>query len=145
MPPLYLLEPAAPATAWFPFAGVRPVCELRAGAWRIRERWEGALDLPTTAILGPQVEGFHEFDEPAVQTETTVTGPAIIVASWFAPAGTPPELGDDTRRLVHDGATVGWIVPEGTRWEGPHDDGPGAEVDGLLLHGAWDLITALEH
>jgi len=29
--PLYLLEPADPGAAWAPFAGVRPVAELRAG------------------------------------------------------------------------------------------------------------------
>ena len=36
---LYLLDPD-PAPAWAPFAGVRPLCELRAGAHLVRERWE---------------------------------------------------------------------------------------------------------
>ena len=49
---LYLLEPMNPGPAWAPFAGVRPVAELRAGVWRIRERWEGILDAETSAILG---------------------------------------------------------------------------------------------
>jgi UDP-N-acetylglucosamine diphosphorylase/glucosamine-1-phosphate N-acetyltransferase len=68
-----------------------------------------------------------------------------VAASWFAPSGAPPELDGEVRRLVHEGATVAWIIPAGGRWEGPHDDGPAVEMDGLLLHGAWDLITALEH
>jgi UDP-N-acetylglucosamine diphosphorylase/glucosamine-1-phosphate N-acetyltransferase len=144
-PPLYLLEPSAPAPHWLPFAGVRPVCELRAGAWRIRERWEGALGLASAGILGAHVAGFHEFDEPAVRTTLTVDGPAVIAASWFAPSGAPPEFGGATRRLVHDGTTVAWVVPEGARWEGPDDVGEAAEIEGLLLEGAWDLITALEH
>lgn len=144
-PPLYLLEPDAPAPHWLPFAGVRPVCELRAGAWRIRERWEGALGLESAGILGAHVAGFHEFDEPAVQPTRAVDGPAVVAASWFAPSGTPPELGDSTRRLVHEGTTVAWIVPAGRRWEGPDDAGDAAEIDGLLLAGAWDLVTALEH
>jgi UDP-N-acetylglucosamine diphosphorylase/glucosamine-1-phosphate N-acetyltransferase len=145
MPPLYLLEPASPAPTWLPFAGVRPISELRAGAWRIRERWEGALDSDPTAIIGGHVVGFHEFDEPTILASGPVDGPAVVAASWFAPSGTPPELGTDTRRLIHDGTTVAWIVPAGARWVGPDDEGPAAEIDGLLLHGAWDLITALEH
>jgi len=40
---LHLLEPDAPGAAWAPFAGVRPIAELRAGVWKIRERWEAAL------------------------------------------------------------------------------------------------------
>jgi sugar nucleotidyltransferase family protein len=42
MTSLYLLEPDSPGAEWAPFAGVRPIAELRAGAWRIRERWEAA-------------------------------------------------------------------------------------------------------
>ena len=52
MTPLYLLEPAAPGNAWAPFTGVRPVAELRAGLWRIRERWERALG-QAAAVLAP--------------------------------------------------------------------------------------------
>lgn len=145
MPPLYLLEPSSPGTAWMPFTGVRPLCELRAGIWRIRDRWEGVLGQESTAILGSHVHGFHEMDEPPVEAPGPITGPAIICRSDFAPAGDPPDLPDGTRRLVHDGTTVGWIVPDGATWSVPHDDGPGAEIAGVLLTGAADLITALEH
>ena len=48
MTALYLLEPDAAEPAWAPFAGVRPVAELRAGIWRIRERWEAALQQDAT-------------------------------------------------------------------------------------------------
>lgn len=41
---LVLLEPADPGPEWQPFRGVRPVAELRAGIWKVRERWEAALD-----------------------------------------------------------------------------------------------------
>lgn len=142
--PLYLLEPADPAPHWHPFAGVRPVCELRAGAWRIRERWEGALELESAGILGEHVAGFHELDEPA-NHQGAVEGPAVVAASWFAPSGAAPELADGVRRLTHDGTTVAWIVPAGTKWGGPNDEGDAAEIEGILLGGAWDLITALEH
>ena len=145
MPPLYLLEPDSPGAAWMPFTGVRPLCELRAGIWRIRERWEGVLGHEATAILGTHVAGFHEMDEPPVQSPAPIAGPALICRSDFAPSGEAPDLPDGTRRLAHDGVTVAWIVPDGATWKGPNEDGTAAELAGLLLAGAADLITALEH
>jgi UDP-N-acetylglucosamine diphosphorylase/glucosamine-1-phosphate N-acetyltransferase len=140
---LYLLEPDPAGVAWAPFAGVRPVSELRAGLWRIRERWEGALQRDTTAILGAHVAGFSEFDEPPAHSPMPIEGPAIIAASWFAPSGAPIESTAPVRRLTHAGATVGWVVPSGEQWR-PTEEGAGLEVDGVLLRGAYDLITALE-
>jgi UDP-N-acetylglucosamine diphosphorylase/glucosamine-1-phosphate N-acetyltransferase len=142
--PLYLLEPDPAGPAWAPFAGARPVAELRAGLWRIRERWEGALQRDATAILGAHVAGFSEFDEPPARALMPVEGPAIIAASWFAPSGAPIESTAPVRRLTHGGATVGWVIPSGERWERPTDDGAGLEVNGVLLLGAYDLVTALE-
>ena len=101
--------PDSPGAAWMPFTGVRPLCELRAGIWRIRERWEGVLGAPATAILGAHVAGFHEMDEPPVQPPAPIPGPALICRSDFAPSGEPPELPDGTRRFMHDGVTVAWI------------------------------------
>ncbi len=143
--PLYLLEPMEPGAAWAPFAGVRPVSELRAGVWRIRERWEGILEAETAAILGNHCAGFFEGAEPPVQPMGPVEGPCIVAASWFAPSGVPLELEPDARRLVHEGTTVAWFVADGEEWTGPHDEGEAQEVDGLLLHGAHDILTALEH
>jgi len=142
---LYLLEPNAPGAEWAPFAGVRPIAELRAGVWRIRDRWEGILHAETAAILGDHCAGFFEGAEPPVQLLGPVQGPCVVAASWFAPSGEPLELDPDASRLVHDGVTVAWVVPEGEQWSAPHDDGDAQEVDGLLLHGAYDLLTALEH
>lgn len=141
---LYLYDPPAPGPAWAPFAGVRPLSELRAGVWRIRERWEGLLQAESAAILADHVAGFHELDEPPVQATGPVKGPAVVALSTFAPAGTPIEFGDDTRRVVHDGQSVAWLVPAGAEWTGPDDEGPAVEIEGLLLEGAADLVTALE-
>ncbi len=144
MTSLYLLEPDPAGPAWAPFASVRPVAELRAGLWRIRERWEGALQRDATAILGAHVAGFSEFDEPPASGLMPIEGPAIIAASWFAPSGAPIESTGPVRRLTHGGATVGWVIPAGEPWERPTDDGPGLEVNGVLLRGTYDLVTALE-
>ena len=101
MPPrLYLLEPASPGTAWAPFTGVRPLAELMAGIWKIRERWEAALDLETTAIIGDHVAGFHDGAGPEVIPPGPIPGPAIIAAAWFAPTGSPITPDSSTRRLV---------------------------------------------
>lgn len=144
MTALYLLEPERPGPEWAPFAGVRPIAELRAGVWRIRERWEAACDAETSAILGTHVAGFCEGDEPPIRDPNAVEGPAIVGAAWFAPAGARLPLTAAARRLTHRGETVGWIVGAGERWTGPHETGDGVEVEGLRLRGAFDLITALE-
>jgi UDP-N-acetylglucosamine diphosphorylase/glucosamine-1-phosphate N-acetyltransferase len=141
---LYLLEPESPGAPWAPFAGVRPIAELRAGIWRVRERWEAAVGNDATAILGDHAAGFNEGDEPPIRRTGPIAGPAIIGAAWFAPTGVPLAPAAGVRRLVHQEETVGWIVPSGERWEGPHEKGPGHQMDGLLLRGTYDLLTALE-
>jgi hypothetical protein len=144
MTSLYLLEPAAPGAEWAPFAGVRPIAELRAGMWRIRERWEAALDADAVAILGDHVDGFSEGDEPPVRRLEPVDGPAIVAAACFAPCGVRIDARGRARRLAHAGVTVGWIVAEGERWTAPHQTGAALEIDGLPLRGSFDLVTALE-
>jgi UDP-N-acetylglucosamine diphosphorylase/glucosamine-1-phosphate N-acetyltransferase len=141
---LYLLEPESPGGAWAPFGSVRPIAELRAGIWRVRERWEAAVGNDATAILGNHAAGFTESDEPPIRQPTAIAGPAIIGAAWFAPTGVPMAPAGGIRRLVHQDETVGWIVPSGERWEGPHEKGPAQEVDGVVLRGTYDLLTALE-
>jgi UDP-N-acetylglucosamine diphosphorylase/glucosamine-1-phosphate N-acetyltransferase len=141
---LYLLEPEAPGVAWAPFTGVRPIAELRAGVWRTRERWEAAVGNDATAILGAHAAGFSEGDEPPLRAQGTIDGPAIVGASWFAPTGAPINPSDGTRRLVHRDQTVGWVVPPGERWDGVTDKGAGVEIEGVLLRGTYDLLTALE-
>ena len=74
---LILLEPATPGRAWAPFAGVRPLAELSAGIWKIRERWEAALDLETSAIMGDHVAGFHDGPGPEVVSSAPIVGPVV--------------------------------------------------------------------
>jgi UDP-N-acetylglucosamine diphosphorylase/glucosamine-1-phosphate N-acetyltransferase len=142
--PLFLFEPAAPGAAWAPFTGVRPVATLRAGLWCIRERWERALGLTAAGILGAQVEGFHEADEPPVAAPHPVDGPAIVVSSTFAPSGRAIALTPDVRRLVHGAATVGWVVPAGKRFDPSGTSGPELPIEGLLLAGSSTLLDALD-
>jgi UDP-N-acetylglucosamine diphosphorylase / glucose-1-phosphate thymidylyltransferase / UDP-N-acetylgalactosamine diphosphorylase / glucosamine-1-phosphate N-acetyltransferase / galactosamine-1-phosphate N-acetyltransferase len=144
MPDLYLLDPPV-SPAWAPFQTARPVSECRAGAWLIRERWEAIADAGTAAILAPEhLHAFVEEGVPSVRGVAPVAGPALIGRSDFAPTGVPPELPAGAARLTNDGDVVGWWVPPGSSWSGADAAGADVEVEGLLLHGAFDLVTALE-
>jgi len=140
---LYLLDPD-PAPVWAPFAGVRPLSELRAGAHLIRERWETFVGAEASAIFAlPHLAGFAEPGMPPVMPRRAVTGPAVIGSSTFAPQGVAPELPQVPVRLVSRGITVGWGVPPGAVWEGPQPQAQAIEVPGVVLHGTFDLIPAL--
>lgn len=141
---LLLLDPIEPGPAWAPFAGVRPLAELRAGIWKIRERWEAALDLEASAIVSAHAEGFHEGFEPTCVSAVRATGACIIASASFAPTGAPIVLTPGTRRLTHEGGSVAWIVESGTDWSGPHNDGAAQEVEGMPLRGTFDLVGALD-
>jgi UDP-N-acetylglucosamine diphosphorylase/glucosamine-1-phosphate N-acetyltransferase len=142
---VYLLEPRESAV-WFPFYHCRPVAELRAGIWLIRERWEAVAQGETEAIFGPpHLQYFSEEGVPPVRPWGPVVGPAVVGRSEFAPSGEAMEFGSDPARLVNEGETVGWWIPEGIQWEGDHSDWPAVEIGGILLRGAYDLLTALDH
>jgi UDP-N-acetylglucosamine diphosphorylase/glucosamine-1-phosphate N-acetyltransferase len=145
MTKLFLLDPE-PSAAWYPFADCRPISELRAGAWLIRERWEAIADGETEAIFAAShLHGFAEDGVPSVTAARSVEGPAIVGRGAFAPAGVSPDLPAGMARLVNDGDVVGWWVPEGSTWEPGQDEGEEVTLDGFLLHGSYDLVTALEH
>ena len=123
---LYLLEPATPGAPWAPFAKTVPLAELRAGMWRLRERWERGTGARATRIVAERI-----------------VGPAWVADVTFAPRLPMRTLGG-ARRLVHGGKTVAWRLDAGQRWEGPFTHGDGVVIEGCALAGAFDLITALE-
>lgn len=141
---LVLLEPEDAAGRWAPFAGVRPVAELRAGAWRIRERWEQSLGIPCTLIVGQHVRGFVDVDAPEVAAPSPLQGPAVIASSDFAPATERLTLPQGVQRLVADGRTVARIVREGASPPTLDGDGNATKIDGLWLSGTDALLAALE-
>lgn len=141
---LYLLDPE-PGVSWAPFAGVRPLCELRAGAYLVRERWEAFLGVEAREILAlPHLAGFVEPGVPPVTAFHPVTGPAVIGSSTFAPIGVAPDFPAGDFRLVCGGVTVGWGVAAGAEWAGPARPAPAVEVRGAVLHGVYDLVAVLE-
>ncbi len=141
---LYLLDPDSSA-AWAPFAGARPLCELRAGAHLIRDRWEFFAGTGTKEIFSlPHLAGFVEAGVPAVAARHPITGPAVIGSSTFAPRGRAPDLPASTFRLTCEGITVGWGVGPGATWDGPQPHAVAVEVPGIVLRGVFDLLPALE-
>jgi UDP-N-acetylglucosamine diphosphorylase/glucosamine-1-phosphate N-acetyltransferase len=140
---LYLIEPP-PSPAWAPFAGARAIADLRAGVWTIRERWEAAADRDCAEILGVDVAHLHDPRLPACRAPHRIEGPAVIGGVWFAPTGAPLVLTEGARRLVAGERTVGWIISAGETWSGPTETGATVPVEGVLLRGSFDLITALE-
>ena len=145
MADLYLLDPPV-APHWAPFQVSRPVAEWRAGAWLIRERWEAIADGAATAVFAPaHLHAFVEDGAPPVRAMEPVRGPALVGRSDFAPAGVPPDLPNEPAHLVNEAEVAGWWVPAGTTWTGEGAPGTPVEVEGMWLHGAFDLITALEH
>ncbi|HET7617112.1 MAG TPA: hypothetical protein VFK20_01285 [Vicinamibacterales bacterium] len=141
---LYMLDPE-PGPMWEPFAGIRPLSELRAGAHLIRERWETFVGTEASAIFAlPHLAGFPEAGVPSVESRRPVDGPAVIGSSTFAPRGIAAPFPDAPARLVHAGITVGWAVPAGSTWTGPVAHARTIEVEGVLLHGVHDVVTALE-
>lgn len=147
MPDLFLVDPP-PHAAWFPFADSRPISELRAGAWLIRERWEAIADVPCAGLLAaPHLASFVEDGAPHIVQDAEIRGPAVIGRSSFAPTGVPIDLPAGVARLVNDSETVGWSIPDGAAWRPGIDDESWdtVEVEGMVLAGSYDLLTALEH
>jgi UDP-N-acetylglucosamine diphosphorylase/glucosamine-1-phosphate N-acetyltransferase len=143
MSALYLVEPADPGAAWAPFAGAVPLSELRAGMWRLRERWERGLGVRCNGIVAMHVAGHHLVHGPALVGPERIAGPAWVADATFAPK-IPMRAVGSARRLVHGGKTVAWRLEAGQRWEGPFTQGDGVVVEGRPLAGAFDLIAALE-
>jgi UDP-N-acetylglucosamine diphosphorylase/glucosamine-1-phosphate N-acetyltransferase len=141
---LFLLDPD-PTPAWAPFVGARPLCELRAGAHLVRERWERFLGAATREIFAlPHLAGFVEPGVPPVAARHPVAGPAVIGSSTFAPRGVAPPLPDGAFRLTCEGVTVGWGVGPGATWDTPRAGAAAIEVPGVVLRGTYDVVRTLE-
>lgn len=141
---LYLLEPDAPGDEWAPFAGVRPIAELRAGAFLIRERWRRLVNADPAGVISPATPKFADVGSLPVVDRASVVGPAIVARSTFAPIGMDLPLAPGVTALTASGTTVAWLVSPGQPWTGPEAAVDGFEIRGLLLDQTADLIAACE-
>lgn len=77
MSELFLYDDAT-ARRFEPFALVRPVSELRAGATLLRERWETAIGRPAAGLVAAaHLRDFTEGDAPRVATDTLPAGTVV--------------------------------------------------------------------
>jgi UDP-N-acetylglucosamine diphosphorylase/glucosamine-1-phosphate N-acetyltransferase len=141
---LYLLEPDDPGPLWIPWTGARPVAELRAGAFKIWERWARALDLRQAAVRSSHTERFADVDSLPQIASGGLKGPAIVARSTFAPLARAIELPPGVKGLAANGLTVAWVLEDGETWSGPNEVVDPIEIKGLRLAGAYDLVTACE-
>lgn len=142
MSAIYFLESDVPDANWAPFGGMTPLTELRAGGWRLRERWEIALRGKAAGRIGSMLFE-HAMPSPPVVAPDTAAGPGWVVEPTFAPKLPMRPVGN-ARRLLHGGRTVAWRLDPGQRWRGPFGEGDGLVVEGRFLAGTFDLIAALE-
>ncbi len=90
MTDLYLIDPEA-TLQWAPFCESRPLSELRAGAWLIRERWEAIAGGKTKGIFGREaLHAFVEDDVPAVSSTESLPGPIIVGRTVLPPPASLP-------------------------------------------------------
>lgn len=143
MTALYLLDPDRPGAAWAPFTGVGPLADLRAGAWRIHERWGKALGATAVGCIAPHAAGPRPTGALPVVDPTTIRGPGWVADATFAPR-LPMRAAAGAKRLLFEGRAVAWRLDPGESWTGRHDAGDGLVIDGIAMRGAWDLLTVLE-
>ena len=149
--PTLVLYDDATARTIEPFALTRPLCEVRAGAELIRERWERVTAMRASGFVSaPHLAAFTEFGSPSATIGVLAAG-TVLVNARFAPA-------------------IGVLLPAGSSWScdghiaavrltAPLDstsliDGSATldaiaagsapvPIDGWWLHHAWDLIRHL--
>ena len=134
-----------------PFALTRPLCEVRAGAELIRERWERVTTLRAAGFCSAaHLAAFTELGSPRAATGVLAEG-TLLVNARFAPAiGAPLPSGDvwtcdghvvavrltaplDSAALADGSATLDALAQRSVA----------APIDGWWLHQAWDLIRHL--
>ena len=140
---LFLIEPE-PAEEWIPFIGVRPIAELRVGAFRLWERWRRLLGADAVAVVSPATPRFADADSVPLVDLSDVVGPAVVARSTFAPTGDPIAIPAGVRGLSGLGRTVGWVLEDGERWSGESEIADSIEIKGMRLGGVADLVTGCD-
>ncbi len=144
MPHLILLEPTDPGPEWAPFAGARPLAELRVGAFRVWERWRRMFGADEVSVVSPATAAFADVDSIRLIDQAAIRGPAIVARSTFAPIGADFAVAQGTEGYSSGGLTVAWVLGPGERWAGPREVADPVEIKGLRLRAATDLITGCE-
>src|SRR5581483_3425719 len=98
---MLVLYDDARARTFEPFASTRPLCEMRAGALLVRERWAMHFAPQPGTVTFAAGRRMLDFDEPGAAQPATGVLPAgtIIANARFAPA-LPPDLARAAQRAA---------------------------------------------
>ena len=132
-----------------PFALTRPVCELRAGALLLRERWAHATGFPARGFVSS--DHLTEFEEPGSPGAVTGTLPrgTVIVNARCAISLAPAPAADV---WTCNGRIAALALPADIDAEGLRDvkleslarkSGRSIEVQGWWVEHVWDLVRHL--
>lgn len=143
------------ARRWAPFTLTRPAGEILYGCLTLRERAESVFGAVCAGhVSRSALRGFDEVGgAPTVKLEDIGThGTRILLSSRAAPKLGSVAVPDQASRLILDGETVGWILPDGVAlpselWlrdpdAAPTDLGEAFALQGTLLGRPWDLVTS---
>lgn len=140
-----------------PFATTRPLCEMRAGALLVRERWEHVLGLSSAGfIAAAHLDGFAEFDAPPACTGEIAAGtwivntravPVLRQAPAPSAAGTVLLIDDQVAAVCLDRpVSVEHLRNDPDAWQTLAAEAASDvanRIDGHWLREIWDLIGTL--
>lgn len=150
---LYLFDDRT-ARRWAPMTLTRPAGELLHGCLTLRARAEHVLDTRCFGHLSrTDLEGFDEPGAAPVVSRSQVSsgGTRVFLCSRAVLDFGARDIPSQRSRIVVDGATMGWIVPDGDdlpddSWlrapaSAPTDDAT-VEWPGTVVEHLWDLVAA---
>lgn len=154
-PALYLFDDRR-ARRWAPLTLTRPVGELMFGCLTLRERAEHVFGVACAGHLTRQA--LAGFDEPGAAPVVGVEdvrpqGVRVFLSSRAVVEFQNAVVGTAPVRIVVEGRTAGWVVPEGAPlpselWlrdpQAAPSGGERLELDGHFLDRPWDLVARNE-
>jgi UDP-N-acetylglucosamine diphosphorylase/glucosamine-1-phosphate N-acetyltransferase len=148
---MYFYDDAA-ARGFEPFALTRPVCELRAGALLLRERWEFALGLKSAGFMSS--EHLAYFDEPGAPSAAPRSLPAgtvvvnsrcAVALARLAPSDVWVVDGQVAAVTLSRPVDVEKFASGTFKLESlTNTDSRRSEVAGRWIHEVWDFIATLQ-
>jgi len=142
------------ARRWAPFTLTRPVGELLHGCLTLRERAEHALQARCEGYLSRRA--LAGYDEPGAAPVVPLDrlgteGTRVLLSSRAALTLRPVDLPSGPARLMVDGQSAGWVLPDGAdppseaSLRDPQsargDVGEVLDVPGTMLGRPWDLVS----
>ena len=140
------------ARSFEPFATTRPLCEMRAGALLIRERWEYLLARSSTGFISAShLDGFAEFDAPPFVRETIPTKHWVVNSRALPHLET--DLGD-AQVITVNGVVAAVCLSQPLAADALYDGGSSlaalvtdrmraVSVRGVWLSAIWDVVATL--